>query len=1285
MSPPQRSPAGRTRRYLFRTILGLSLLGALGLALAIGYLDRLREPLIAGLSAALGMEVGLERLGLGLAGWSPRLTLEGLVLGGSDDAAPPLRLPRLHLELDPRASLAARGPRIRTAVLESPRLRLERREDGQLVLAGLPLGRQWGTHPNLGAILERGRLRVLDGEVEWLDRQTGAPPLLLTAVRLDLDSRGERRHLALEAKLAKGSGESAVAGAAGRGAATGGEGFWLTADLDGGSGGPSDWSGPVTFGLITQDLGWLSASRLLPGFQVSGTGLDLRGTLEVQDARPREIRARLKVEELSLLGRVPSQGPLDLRVERLDLGVTADAGAGRLDVIGEDLTLMFPGVFGDRPAIRAERLAGPLDWAIAPAAGLSLNSGDLTAHNPDLGLRLDFTLQVPWKAGKPAGGATPADFAFPEASLRLDGEIQNASAVHIRDYLPVPKLKPRARAWLDRAFPAGRVPLGVVLFQGRLADFPFREEQGHFHVLLRVEDMALDFDPAWPRLEGLEGIVHFHNQRLAIATSGGRIRGFPLIAAQAVIPDLAAPRFLGIQGSAQGPFDQALAFLGATPLSDHLGALPNLFRAEGVARVDLDMDLPLDRQDHPQDRLRLAGALSWPDAPGPTLASPGASMVGKPSAEGASLSLAGMDLTLDDLQGALSFSASGVTPSRVWARFLGKPLTLDLERAREPGSPGGLTALRLAGTSGVKDLAARLPAGLWRYLEGETPWELEIRLPDPPPRAEARTLTADFLLQSSLRGLAVKLPSPVGKARDEARPLRLEWRLEPGQDLPLMGRYGDLALNLRLDRDDVRGWRLGRGALAWGQTEVALPPPGLLRISGRLPHLDAMTWRDWAAKLPGEAATTPPRLSLDEVRIDRLQLGPLGLRETTLDLEQGTKAWELRVESRELAGHFSIPHQTRTQPLQADIARLDLLPLIEAETGPAADQPGPRSVPKSGKGADPLGTDPRRAPSLEVTVNRLLWGETDLGRFSLSAEADEPGLAITGFRLAKPGRIDLQGSGAWRTGEGMELGESLTTLDLAATSGDLGDLLQHLGFASPLADAPATATANLSWPGSPGDFSPATLAGEVSLEIGKGSLLEVDPGVGRVLGVLNLGALGRRLALDFTDLYDRGFVFQSIKGKLDLAGGRVELVEPLVIEGTSAEVRIEGRANLLDKSLDQVATVTPSLGGGVALASAIAAGPLVGAAVFIADKASGGALDALGRHAYDIRGPWANPEIVPRDRLAGGATGENSAGADLSASSRDAVDEGGDEAGGVPSSPAPPGPPSAGNAFLDQP
>ena len=1295
MSPHRRSSARRPWR-LFRYLLLalLVLVAAASLALGLGYTDGLRPHLMAALSAALGREVTGERLHLGLAGLTPRLTLEQVVLHGRvDPAGPPpvdlvaptpvvalaptppydpaavppadpaqaptvdpavrTRVPRLHLDLDLPASLIAGEPRLKALVLEGLRLRLERDATGQLTIAGLPLSGEGDVGSALRDFLDQGQFVVTAGEVAWLERSAGTTRHLLTGVELSLDNQGTGHRLELQAALAS--------------EPQGGT-LLLSADLRGPSDQPSAWSGSVEFFLQSNDLDWLGRTGLPPAFQVAGAGFDLRGQLEIAAAQVLALQGRLDVQALSVAGQLPAQGHLGLEVGRLELQVTADSRAGQLQVTAKDLTLRLPAVFGDRPPIRVEQLAGPLDWALDAVTGLSLGTNGLSATNPDLGVSLTFSSRVPWKT--PGGERSVlSDLAPAEAELDLSGEILNASAAQIRDYLPDPQLRPQARAWLDRAFPGGRVPWGLIRFQGRLADFPFRQAPGDFQVLLRVEDMALDFDPDWPRLEGLEGIVHFHNQGLAIATLGGRIHEVPLLEVQASLPDMAETRFLGIRGTAQGPFAAALAFLGASPLKTVLGALPNILGAEGVARVDLDMDLPLEPDVYPEDRLRLAGALSWPGAgagsgtgaetgsgigAGPETY-PGLASAGGDGPPAARLTLAGTRLALDDLAGAVSFNAEGVTRSRVMGRFLGRPLTLDLERIREPigestgepigepkgeiigessrdpvrepirdgASSEGLTGLRIAGRSAVSELSGYLPAEFLRHLEGEVPWELAVRIPDPPPQVEASTLAADFLLTSSLRGLGVKLPAPLGKAREAVRPLRLAWGVAPGKDLRVRGHYDDLALDLLFAADARGGREFQRGSLTAGQERTELPPRAGLQINGRLARLDAAGWVDWAAGLPARATTGSPPLTVAGLRIDHLQWGELGLREAVLDLERGARAWEVQIESRELAGQLEIPRQSRAQPLRADIARLDLQPFLAASP-PAADVKPGRDRPDMGP------ADPRRAWGLDLAVERLRWLDTELGRFSLRAEPQAAGLRIAEVRLTQSGRLDLQGQGEWVREEGETAGARMT-LDLAAKTGDLGDLLRHLGYVSPLAEAPAEVEARLTWPGGPGDLSPATLQGEIDLAIGKGSLLDVDPGMGRVLGVLNLGALGRRLALDFTDLYDRGFVFQDIKGKLGLRDGKVELVEPLLIEGTAADVRIEGRANLLDQSLEQVATVTPSLGGGVALASAIAAGPLVGAAVLLADQASGGALDVLGRHAYDIRGPWANPEIVSRD------------------------------------------------------
>ncbi|MFZ1536662.1 MAG: AsmA-like C-terminal region-containing protein [Chromatiaceae bacterium] len=1219
-----RSPrplASRLWRFFLTVSLVLGLLLA-GVSLATRFADRLREPLATALTTRLGLVVHLSGLHLGLVGLMPRITLEDVDLISPGDPIPQLHLRRLHLDLDPLASLGTWSPQVTDITLVGPRLRLELREDGQLVIAGLGEGGGDGETDDRRALaffLAQGRLRLTEGELEWLDRRTQAPPLILSEIRLDLDNRGAAHRLELEARLA--SHPEA----------------WLrvTADLQGDAGTPYNWSGVLDFTLRAGGLGPPTAGLLPHGLQFAEDLLTLEGHYRIQSSRLAEGQARLNLEGLSIQGQIPGQGPLRLEAARLDLDLTTDQTVGgRLQIAGEGLNLSLPGVFGDRPPIQLDRLAGPLTWVPDPDGGLQLASEGLDALNPDLGLNLRFTLRN-------LGAAAPAG-----PVLEIQADIRNANAGVIRDYLPDAKLKPRARAWLERAFPAGRVPRGQVLFQGRLADFPFRENQGYFHVLLWVEAMALDFHPDWPPLEGLEGLVHFHNQAMSIATIGGDILGFPLLEAQAEILDLADAHVVTVRGAARGDFDQSLDFPGATPLRASLGGIPDLFRATGLVQVDLDMDIPLGH-DHPEDQLRLAGALSWP---GP-----------------ASLTLTSADLVFADLSGVLRFSQDGVTTSRIEAQSLGAPLSVALDRIRPDKGLTKLTELKLTGTTAVKALAKRLPHPLWRHLEGQIPWELNIRVPDPRAPKGISALQADFSLVSNLQGLAVKLPQPVGMTRAETRPLSLNWQSQAGKDTQVRGRYGDLALNLLFARDGKGRQALRRGAVSLGEEQVDLPGADGWRLTGHLPELDLNAWWDWSAGLTGAGLMGGLRWTVADFGIDRLQVGPAQLQAVRLDLEQSAQAWELRVQAQELAGRLSIPFRTRSQPLRAEFERLDLKPLLGYSKPNTAGGP---TTPKDSLMRD----DPRQAQPLELVVDQLRWSDNELGRLTLRAAATDQGLTIEELRLAGSPRIQLTGTGAWA----LENSEPWTRLDLDASTSDLGELLRHLDYASYLEQAPAGVLARLSWPGGPADLNLATLEGEVEVKIGKGSLLEVDPGVGRVLGVLNLGALGRRLSLDFTDLFDRGFVFEGITGKLGIHAGRVEMRDPLVIEGSAAEIRISGRANLIDETLDQVATVTPSLGGGVALASAIVAGPLVGAAVLLADKASGGALDVIGRHSYDIRGPWANPDIVPRARLTFPSSGEAPAGAVVQETpvQQTASDD---------AAPGSTRPEPEGNAFLDQP
>src|SRR3546814_4936368 len=90
------------------------------------------------------------------------------------------------------------------------------------------------------------------------------------------------------------------------------------------------------------------------------------------------------------------------------------------------------------------------------------------------------------------------------------------------------------------------------------------------------------------------------------------------------------------------------------------------------------------------------------------------------------------------------------------------------------------------------------------------------------------------------------------------------------------------------------------------------------------------------------------------------------------------------------------------------------------------------------------------------------------------------------------------------------------------------------------------------WPGSPVGFRLVNLQGRFTLAARDGQLVDVEPGAGRVLGLLSVAELPRRLLLDFRDLFSKGFAFNRMGGTIAFADGQARS-DDMNIDGRSEE------------------------------------------------------------------------------------------------------------------------------------
>jgi uncharacterized protein YhdP len=225
------------------------------------------------------------------------------------------------------------------------------------------------------------------------------------------------------------------------------------------------------------------------------------------------------------------------------------------------------------------------------------------------------------------------------------------------------------------------------------------------------------------------------------------------------------------------------------------------------------------------------------------------------------------------------------------------------------------------------------------------------------------------------------------------------------------------------------------------------------------------------------------------------------------------------------------------------------------------------------------------------------------------------------------GRIAAHG--VWRTAGSAQT----TTLDGNVDVKEAGAFMARFGWPNVVKATPTKITGSITWTGSPADFDYASLSGGFSLDAGAGQFTKIEPGVGRLLGVLSLQALPRRIALDFRDVFSAGFAFDKATGKVTMHEGIMH-TDALRLTGPSAVVEIAGDADLARETQNLNVRIEPALSSGVSAGAAalFLANPLIGAAVgagtLLAQKLLNNPVDQLFSYRYLVTGSWDDPVVT---------------------------------------------------------
>ncbi|RAP57446.1 YhdP family protein [Oleiagrimonas sp. MCCC 1A03011] len=874
----------------------------------------------------------------------------------------------------------------------------------------------------------------------------------------------------------------------------------------------------------------------------------------------------------------PGIGPLRGRL-------FGDAEALLLELPAQHATLRMPGTF--RKPIDFQRLQGDVAiWRSERA--WHVGTGKFTFAGPGFGGQARGEVQIPHAGGKP----------FVDLYVAL-GKTAIPAA---KQFWPVNAMPAGTVKWLDSSLVSGQLTHAEAVLRGDLKDWPFHHHEGRFEARGDIRDLVLRYNDKWPRAEGVHAIASFVDDGMLVRADAGQSRGNKVGVAVASIPQFSdAELVLSVEGSGSGA--SMLDFARNSPIASEQASALKQLKLGGRGDFDFSLVLPFDT------------------AKDFTLA-------GTARIRGVDVNNPDWGLRLGKLTGALRFDGHGLRGRGLQAQFNGVPSRLDLALGSgATGDPSRPVSVTMHGHYDIATLVQGRPSlqELADVAKGDADFDIGFDIA----RTDAQDMRQTLHVESSLQGVALDLPAPLNKPAQATLPLDLNLRL------PLSG--GDLRVSLgdkaqawaKLPTDDGGPLAL---SVALGATQPTTLPSSGIRVRGHGDDLDVSGWLQRALAARGQDGQGGPSLDSVDVTATHARVFGATFDDLRLRLTPQTGQILMQVDGPQAKGSLTLP--TSDLAKRGVLARLDRLYWPDesatnaaASTQAAAPASAASVAPPSVNYAD-TGIAPAEVPPLHVSVGDLRLGKAHLGDARFESWPTAKGMHIDQLRTHNSD-VQIMGSGDW-VGSATNSHTNMT-IDFGAEN--LGSLLNALGFGGLFEGGRTRAHLQATWPGEPSSLALQRMDGTLDVEVSKGRIPEVQPGVGRLFGLMALTELPRRLSLDFGDVFGKGFGFDSIKGRFRLADGFAR-TDDLQLKGPAADIRITGATNLRDKTYDQRILVVPHIGNSLPVVGALAGGPVGAAAGLAVQGLLGRGLNKAASARYSLTGSWDKPKITLLEKTA---------------------------------------------------
>ncbi len=792
----------------------------------------------------------------------------------------------------------------------------------------------------------------------------------------------------------------------------------------------------------------------------------------------------------------------------------------------------------------------------------------------------------------------------PEA-LYIKGYIEEASVKNITRFFPK-EMSKDARNYLNGSLKNGFIKNGFVHINGNPHHIPFSTQHpGVFELQLPI--YQVQYSPApnveksrgqWSDFMNVTGTVSFSGPKLKLDLKSADFESIQLSNIDGLVDDISSRQsVLKINGTALGSTVDLIQYYIKSPSGLHAQNLAKKIQVNGNAQLKINIEMPL----HETSKTKLQGEV--------TLKNNQATISDS--------------LEIKNINGDLLFSEENIVGRNLKADLLGGHVSIDSGNKLPWQSSSDM---KVVGKAEIKNLIAALNQSnsqnikvVQEQLAGDVAYEGKLAL-----QSAGYRLNLDLKLNQ----LSSSLPAPFNKKVGAT--LDGQMSLQNINTAPTKSHHGQLKLGKLIDAQFILGpqdnMRLGLGI-----NTVGVVPEKGFSSSVVLDQLDVATWQNWYKKYFPEnkniasassAKSSGSDFDLDTLsaKIKILKLADREFKDVVVLATHDKDQWHASLQSSIATGLVQWKSARAGLPQGKLSARLQKLVIENTESGETVTRGINKQIEK--------------IPALDVRSDELIFNGQSYGEMELLASNDQADWKIDKLLLKTPD-AQVNATGKWilpKTGKQFNTGKTELNFDLDINNA--GKLLTKLGFPKAIDDGSGKLVGQISWSNAPYKFDIKSLQADLSLDLIKGTILQVDPGVARLLGVLSFQGLTRIATLDIggvlKPIVTQGTPFDRITSRGLIQNGQAN-IKDLNMRGPQGNIRLTGKADLIEETQDVRITVVPNFNAGSASLAYTFVNPIIGLSTMVGQYLIADEVSKLFQLDYLVQGTWASPQIIALD------------------------------------------------------